>query len=542
MVATASELTEPAAVAEHRFLAVGSPSFAKEVVTVGIHLGSVTLVAEDAKSALCWLRATAVELCLVDADTFGAGLSDIIEALRREAAECEIAVASSTELAATAVAALRSGAVDVLLRPLVTFDVKDVLARGAERQRRRFAASLHNATSNVFGAEREALPSLVVEAAAAIMQADDASLLLPDGEGNLYLAHSTNPEAMKTRGKSMPMDSCIAGRVATLRRPVVLLGAFEGDAKFASLPRSGRPASSLVYPLLRGKALAGVLTLNRGPARPVFVDDDIERATLLAMQVALALDNLRLVHTVAGGARLAAVGELAAGLVHEITNPLSCVLANLELARAELLSLEVVDGDGATRRDAISQLLDDTFRGVDRIMELVRDVRLLSRSDERHLSVFDLGDAVRSALRVARASLHDTLEVNLDLAPELFVEGNPGQLSQAIYHLLANAEQAMRVAKSSPRLIELRAFQEGERVILEVRDSGPGIPASRLGAIFEAFVTTKAELGHVGLGLTMSREIVARHGGTLHASCGQGGGAIFTIDLPTCSPDGRRAA
>ena len=522
-------------------LVVGNRTFGQEILEAANGLHATTLIAEDAQSALQRVRSVPVDLCVIDVDTIGDGIHDIAIALKQQSPDTELILAASPGFAALAVAALRAGATDIVQRPVAGAELCDSVRRAVDRQRRKFTAALYGVTSAVFGAERDVLPELIVDSAARVMGADEASLLLPDGEGRLYVAHTTNPNAVAATGRTVQMSACIAGRIAATGQPAVLTGALDGEERFADLPHSSHPASSIVYPLITGETLTGVLTLNRGPTRPVFVQNDIERAGLLAGQVALALDNFRLVRTVAGAARLGAVGQLAAGMVHEINNPLACVLANLELARVELGDPALGPENRSLKPEAIQQSLLGAERGALRIMEIVRDVRLISRSDETAPSVFDLGDAVRSALRIAGAQLRRTAELQLELAPELAIEGNPGQISQVILHLVINAEEAMRSPQCERRQLSVRSWRDGANAMLQVGDTGPGIAENSLARIFQPFFTTKGSDGHVGLGLSMSREIVSRHGGTLHVASTLGRGATFTVIIPLAPPEAREA-
>ncbi|MBN1960735.1 MAG: GAF domain-containing protein [Deltaproteobacteria bacterium] len=523
-----------------KILVIGDTSFAQETTEIANNLNASVIAVTDLRHALKYLRIITIELCLVDIDFLQADAVTVIDTLTQKEPETVVVSVATTNSLKRAVATLRAGAFDILQRPLIETELVDILNQTSKYRYHQYIGKLCSAIHDVFSAEREHLPEFIVKNAAFVMNADEASLLLPDGEGRLYVAHSTNPHAIQTAGQSIPMDSCVAGRIATKRTPVVLNGGLNGDLRFNNIPQANRPLSSIVYPLFRGVSLVGVLTLNRRPAHRPFIQRDLDRADLLAHQVAIALDNLRRIHTMAGASRLGAVGQLAAGMVHEINNPLSCILANLELVRYELDHINNDNEDNNYQSDKntlenIKQMIASAENGASRIMEIARDVRLISRSEKTDSSVFDLGDAVRSALRIAGAQMRCTAAIELDLAPNLSISANPGQIAEVVLHLLMNAEEAMRAPTCTKRELKIKAQRNDNQVLLHIIDTGPGILPTSLSRVFEPFFTTKANDGHTGLGLSICREIIQQHNGALHVTSNSDNGTEFTIMLPFIS-------
>ena len=229
--------------------------------------------------------------------------------------------------------------------------------------------------------------------------------------------------------------------------------------------------------------------------------------------------------------RQAAFGQIAAGVAHEINNPASFVLSNLTFLDKSL---------AAPSRDADPDIEDlrvatrDALDGAVRIRDIVKDVKVLSRGDDRRESVFDMNDAVRSAIRICRGETLHRAEVKLDLQDGLLVKGSASALSQIFVNLVVNAAQAMPSGRRGTISVSARGCA-GD-VVLSVQDDAAGIAPEILGRVFEPFFTTKAEGHGVGLGLSIALETVRRHGGNITVASTVGAGTRFEISLPRAPP------
>jgi signal transduction histidine kinase len=224
--------------------------------------------------------------------------------------------------------------------------------------------------------------------------------------------------------------------------------------------------------------------------------------------------------------RLALVGQLAAGVAHEINNPLAFVNANLAFVRVEAERLpEPV-------RSEVKQALHEAERGVERIHSIVRDLRVFARKDQEALELCYLGDVAADAVLLARASALVPLQctVSAGLPP---VRAVARHLGQVVLNLVINAAEALEdVPSGAERTIVLRVYQDGVEVCVTVEDSGPGLRPDLRERIFEPFFTTKPIGKGTGLGLALSREYVERYGGRILAENRPEGGARFSIRLP----------
>ncbi|PLL10731.1 two-component sensor histidine kinase [Tabrizicola sp. TH137] len=219
--------------------------------------------------------------------------------------------------------------------------------------------------------------------------------------------------------------------------------------------------------------------------------------------------------------KLAALGRMSAALSHEINQPLAA-------ARnwADSAALLIERGEVARARENIGQILSL----IDRMAAIARHLRNVARKPEEPLKVFPLAPVVADALQVAETRLKASGHaVQVDLAPDLpLVRGGPVRLQQVIVNLLSNAADAMEGRAGE---IELGARAEGGEVVMTVRDHGPGVAAAIADRIFDPFFTTKTVGSGLGLGLSISYNIMKDFGGDLRVANHPEGGAVFSVVL-----------
>jgi len=227
--------------------------------------------------------------------------------------------------------------------------------------------------------------------------------------------------------------------------------------------------------------------------------------------------------------RLAQVGRLAAGVAHEVRNPLAYVQANLRFLQEEWM-LASASG-GATD---VSEALQESMQGVERIHQIVKDLTALSRAEDLLAPAgrCDLGPVIDTSVRLASVRLKSLVTLAVEVPGTPVARAEPRRLGQVLLNLLLNAADAIEDAKVRDGRVALRVQMEAERVRLLVEDNGPGIRAEHLSKLFTTFFTTKAPEKGTGLGLALSRQYVESFGGTLRAENREEGGARFIVELP----------
>ncbi|MCY1083551.1 sensor histidine kinase [Archangium lansingense] len=227
--------------------------------------------------------------------------------------------------------------------------------------------------------------------------------------------------------------------------------------------------------------------------------------------------------------KLATVGRLAASVMHEINNPLSFVGSNLAFLRTEVLAQPLPEKE----RQEFQEAFDETRSGVERIKQIVLDLKGFSRMDDEEPSECALADVVTDAARLAAVRLKHVARLKVEIPAELpEVFATRRRLAQVLLNLLVNAGDALEEAKVQGGEVRVTGVAEEGRVTLLVEDNGPGFPPEVLPRLFESFFTTKGPEKGTGLGLSISRELVERFGGTLKAENRPEGGARLRLELP----------
>jgi len=227
--------------------------------------------------------------------------------------------------------------------------------------------------------------------------------------------------------------------------------------------------------------------------------------------------------------KVAAMGQLLAGVSHELNNPLSTIVGY-----TQLLLIRVGAGPMAEQLQKIAKSAERCTRIVTNFLALARQYppeRQLTRLNQL---VDDAAELLAYSLRI------DNVEVIRRLAPDLpQLWADPHQIQQVIVNVLTNAHQALRGVSTRRRLVLTTRYERTSgRIVLEVADSGPGVPADISGRIFDPFFTTKAPGQGTGLGLSLCRGIIDSHDGVFRLETTPGGGATFVIELPAGAPAG----
>ncbi|HEY6005143.1 MAG TPA: ATP-binding protein, partial [Anaeromyxobacter sp.] len=229
--------------------------------------------------------------------------------------------------------------------------------------------------------------------------------------------------------------------------------------------------------------------------------------------------------------RLATVGRLAAGVAHEISNPLSFVKANLVLIREQLAERGL-----AGERSELESSLSEAALGVERIRRIVADLRGFAREGPDEPCGTAVQESVDEALRLASLRMR-RIAVRTSVPAGLpAVRMCRKRLVQVLVNLFVNAADAVDEAPhpdEARRWVAVTGALEGDEVVLRVADGGPGIAPTALAHLFEPFFTTKPLGTGVGLGLALSHEYVTAVGGRLTGANGADGGAVFEVRLPT---------
>lgn len=258
--------------------------------------------------------------------------------------------------------------------------------------------------------------------------------------------------------------------------------------------------------------------------------------------------------------KLASIGQLAAGVAHEINNPMGFISSNLatlnkyierlaEFIAASDQSLSFCGGSGEVdklndlrKRLKIDYILEDSCQliaesqdGAGRVRSIVQDLKSFSRVDQAECALIDLNETLETTINIAWNEIKYVATLNRELGDVPRINCYPQQLNQVFLNLLVNAAHAL---EGNQGTITVRTWNEGNDVLVSVADTGCGIPDEIQKRIFEPFFTTKDVGKGTGLGLSISYDIIRKHGGEITVESAVGRGTIFTVRLPVSAPQG----
>jgi PAS domain S-box-containing protein len=280
---------------------------------------------------------------------------------------------------------------------------------------------------------------------------------------------------------------------------------------------AGSPRPRKVRMLRRDKEavyaeVAGLALVWDGEPATVAIARDLTERNRLEAQLLLA-------------DRMASVGTLAAGVAHEINNPLGYVLGNLT-ALVSGLSAQALTPD-------LRQSLHDAVHGAKRVRDIVQDLQTFSRGDSsRRSEPVDVLRVMDVSIRMAHSAVRHRARIEREYEDVPAVEGNESRLGQVFLNLVVNAAQAMPDRPVEENEVAIRVTAEGEHVVVEVRDNGAGMTDEVRRRIFDPFYTTKPIGEGTGLGLSICHNIVTSMNGAIEVTSVVGGGTTFRVRLP----------
>jgi two-component system NtrC family sensor kinase len=289
--------------------------------------------------------------------------------------------------------------------------------------------------------------------------------------------------------------------------------------------------------------------------------DRIEAKHLLQETELLKARQQRMEQSLIQSEKMASLGQLAAGVAHELNNPLGYILSNISTFKSYVLTYQQliqcyqqlnslsdrIDSDeyraqqallatiyksediGYMLQDSI-ELVNDSMEGAIRLRDIINSLRRFSHPDRGQFEVVSVNEILESTVKIIWSEIKNKTTVRYALAAEpLLVLANPSQLSQVFLNLLMNAAQAMSGGLGN---IQLSTFAESDHVVIKISDNGQGIPDAIVSRIFDPFFTTKDVGKGTGLGLSLSKAIIDQHHGTVSVSSKVAVGTTFEIRLP----------
>ncbi len=336
-------------------------------------------------------------------------------------------------------------------------------------------------------------------------------------------------------------------------------------------PLSAEITDEKYWPLKSGGKIFGVIGIA-GTAPLKFDQEGSELLQHFLRRAEIILDNARLLKEMEGANRelsdtldelksaqiqliqtekMASLGQLMAGLAHEMNNPLNFVSGNIDYVErysADLLRIadqmrvkliqdeEIIsllkEMDYEFLREDMVSMIADMKSGIDRSQTIISDLRTFASPDQLETSPSDLGPVISSTVNLLKHQWAGEIEVNTVYETNAPVECHPGQIGQVVLNLLSNAIASVKESRRNDGSINILLKREGEWIEFSIGDNGTGIEALNIERLFQPFFTTKEVGKGMGLGLSISYGIVKRHRGEIKVESQIGAGSTFTVRLP----------
>jgi signal transduction histidine kinase/ActR/RegA family two-component response regulator len=373
----------------------------------------------------------------------------------------------------------------------------------------------------------------------------DAVALLEERPDGSLVAQATNGTLSELTGQVISSGpGTQAGFALAQRASTATADARAAWGKDPFLAQYSVVAAALA--VLPGFAAPRALLGAYGHRRRSFAPDEVRFLEAAASSISAALgrrraerERLELHSRLAIADRLVSVGTLAAGVAHELNNPLAYVNANLSFLAEQvkqLMSLVPSEARGEAVSETLTQIEDaarDARDGVERMCLIVRDLKTLSRADDGKVGPVDLVPVVETCLNVAQNEIKHRATLVRDLGATPAVRGSEARLGQVILNLLINAAQAIPEGHPERHQIHVRSGLEPDgAVFVSVEDTGCGIDPEQRARIFDPFFTTKPPGVGTGLGLSICHGIVSTLGGRIDVESAPGLGSTFKVVLP----------
>lgn len=401
-----------------------------------------------------------------------------------------------------------------------------------------------------------------------VLGAEASSVMLLDETGsNLYWEVAEGGASSDAlRRISLPVGEGIAGTVAKSGEAIIVADAQRDPrvAKRVDAATGFQTRSILCVPIrFKGTVIGVIQVLNK--AAGAFTAQDQELLELIAAEAGVAIENARLYGTLEERVRLrtkelaeantqlsqtltelrqtqaqliqsekmAALGNLVAGVAHEINTPLGAINSNTDVLARGIRKLAPLAGEqGENMVATLESMLQTNAEACRRISAIVKNLKTFSRLDEAEWKSAGLREGMESTLTLIHHLYKGRIEVVREFGEIPPVECHPGQINQVFMNLLVNAIQAI----DGPGTIWVRIGAQGDRVRVEVQDTGSGIAEEHLPKIFDPGFTTKGVGVGTGLGLSICHQIIAAHHGTIQVASQKGVGTTFTLLLPLRPP------
>jgi two-component system, NtrC family, sensor kinase len=497
-------------------------------------------VASDGEEALKIIRKGNFALAISDMKMPKMGGLEFLIAVKTEYPQMEVIMATGFGTIETAVTAMKEGAYDFVQKPFNLPEVMMLVERALEKIDLKASLGVYEASKAVFSSVKmNTLLPAILKIAVKILNADDAGILLKKQDGKIEMAAGFGTD-QREQNEWIDLAEQLAGKPISWNKPLLINRDPLPNAEFISISIPKDIQSSIIFPLAIEGSFLGILDLTRRLSNVPFTAADMRTATVLGAQIAQAVHNAQLFQELENAyekldrtqqqlietEKLAAVGQLAAGVAHELNNPLTGIMGFSQML------LETDNLPTQARED-----IESIFKQSQRCRTIIQNLLQFSRRKPPQKQLVDLIPLLEATIQLVRYDFTSSgIDIKTNYPASLpVIYGDASQLQQVFLNVITNARHAMDKKKAAVLSIEGRAHND--TVVLRFIDMGCGMSKEVLGKIFDPFFTTKPVGAGTGLGLSISHGIIQQHQGRIFAQTDEGVGTTFTLEFPTYKAD-----
>ncbi len=454
----------------------------------------------------------------------------------------EVIMATGFGTVETAVASMKKGAYDFIQKPFNLEEIKSLIEKALEKAELKSLVALYETSRAIFASVKlsDLLPVLV-KLSAQLLKADDVSIMLMGEDKKLYIAASQGLDDQIKKGVRLSLGDRVAGKVAEWQEPLIIVGSLAQDQRFADIESREAIRSSVIAPLVAKSGILGVLCAARTTNEIPFNGFDLHNAQIFLSQITQAIENARLYRELEDkmealesayaemsrmkedlvqAEKLAAIGELASGVAHELNNPLTSIIGLTDLLLMNDNKEEDIQDFTTIKEQA------------HRCRKIILNLLQFARKQNFNMEYAQVKGVLEKTLELLHYELKTSgIELALELGTSLpLTKIDSSRIQQVFLNIISNAKDSL--AHSPRPKLTIKTENVDGKIKVYFIDNGCGMPADVVNKIFDPFFTTKEVGKGTGLGLSVSYGIVHDHGGAITVQSKEGEGAAFCVELP----------
>ncbi|MBU1870041.1 MAG: response regulator [Candidatus Omnitrophica bacterium] len=518
-------------------------------------------VAFTGTEAVLKVRKSKFDVILLDVVLPDLNGVEVLEQVKKIDPEIEAIMITGHASIETAINSMKKGAYDYVEKPVFIDKIVAVIEKAGEKHRLAETVALYEIGKAIFSTVKmDDLLKIIIDLGMRVLRADDASLMLFDESGKLYIAIASGLNEEIRKETKLDLGERISGWVAKNKEGVILINGLKNDPRFSDFAIRADIKSAMVIPLLKNDRVLGVLSVNRLNIEENFTNADMYKLNIYASLVSFALDNAALYKNVlktqvellranqgleekekkaldmlndlrqaheklkvsqlllSHSAKLADLGKLVSAMAHEVNNPLMIISGTAQLA--------LMDENAAReQRQSLDVIVKECWKAKDIIQRLLK----FSHPSAGELKEKDVNSCIESIISIIEHQFNLAgVQIKRNYGQNLpLVCLDEGQMQEVFMNLLNNAKDAMAQGGE----ITVSTYSNDEHLLIEFKDCGCGMSQEVIKSIFDPFFTTK-EMG-TGLGLSVCYGIVKAHQGDLkfESEIGKWTKAILVLPL-----------